>query len=300
MAVLMLFNDAESLVYEEIEAATSIPEDDLKRVLQSLACVKVGGGGAAGRDTRRGGSAEAGAGASPALQPGPGQQGEEGGHRPARSHCFVSLAPRPCSHATSPRTPAPPPPPSHPRHLTHATSPPQGKAVLRKEPMSKDVRPGDRFSVNDAFTSKSYKVKIGMVTAQVGGEGRAAGGSTGQGCGDCGDGGGVDWAGPRCAAFRTGLQVPGCGVPSQSLRLAQAARLPTTPPLSHAISNMPPPHTHTTTTPSVTRSLKHAPPQHTHHHHPPRSARTRRRRRRRGRKWRRTASRRWRRPSCAS
>ncbi|EFN52532.1 hypothetical protein CHLNCDRAFT_138949 [Chlorella variabilis] len=103
MAVLMLFNDAESLVYEEIEAATSIPEDDLKRVLQSLACVK-------------------------------------------------------------------------------------GKAVLRKEPMSKDVRPGDRFSVNDAFTSKSYKVKIGMVTAQVGGEGRAAGGSTGQGCGDCGDG----------------------------------------------------------------------------------------------------------------
>lgn len=43
----------------------------------------------------------------------------------------------------------------------------QGKAVLRKEPMSKDVRAGDAFSVNDAFTSKLYKVKIGMVTAQV-------------------------------------------------------------------------------------------------------------------------------------
>ncbi|KAL4421065.1 hypothetical protein ABPG77_001360 [Micractinium sp. CCAP 211/92] len=81
MAVLMLFNDADSLTYEDVEAATGIPEDDLKRVLQSLACVK-------------------------------------------------------------------------------------GKAVLRKEPMSKDVRPGDRFSVNDAFASKLYKVKIGMVTAQ--------------------------------------------------------------------------------------------------------------------------------------
>lgn len=39
--------------------------------------------------------------------------------------------------------------------------------MLRKEPMSKDVKPGDAFSVNDAFTSKLYKVKIGMVTAQV-------------------------------------------------------------------------------------------------------------------------------------
>lgn len=39
--------------------------------------------------------------------------------------------------------------------------------MLRKEPMSKDVRAGDAFSVNDAFTSKLYKVKIGMVTAQV-------------------------------------------------------------------------------------------------------------------------------------
>ena len=43
MAVLMLFNDAESLGYGEIEAACGIPEDELKRVLQSLACVKVGG-----------------------------------------------------------------------------------------------------------------------------------------------------------------------------------------------------------------------------------------------------------------
>jgi hypothetical protein len=38
----MLFNDAEQLSYEEVEAATGIPEAELKRVLQSLACVKVG------------------------------------------------------------------------------------------------------------------------------------------------------------------------------------------------------------------------------------------------------------------
>lgn len=55
----MLFNDADSLAYEDIQAATDIPEEDLKRVLQSLACVKVrrGGGGwerERGRCRRRG------------------------------------------------------------------------------------------------------------------------------------------------------------------------------------------------------------------------------------------------------
>ena len=59
---------------------------------------------------------------------------------------------------TTLRPPGPTPPP---------LPAPQGKAVLRKEPMSRDVRAGDVFSVNDAFTSKLYKVKIGMVTAQV-------------------------------------------------------------------------------------------------------------------------------------
>ena len=34
---------------------------------------------------------------------------------------------------------------------------------------------GDVFSVNDAFTSKLYKVKIGMVAAQVGGGGVGGG-----------------------------------------------------------------------------------------------------------------------------
>lgn len=80
MVVLLLFNDAEVLSYEEVAQATNIPEADLKRVLQSLACVK-------------------------------------------------------------------------------------GKNVLRKEPMSKEICAGDRFSVNDAFTSKLYKVKIGTVAA---------------------------------------------------------------------------------------------------------------------------------------
>ena len=41
MAILMLFNSADSLSYTEIQAATSIPPPDLKRSLQSLACAKV-------------------------------------------------------------------------------------------------------------------------------------------------------------------------------------------------------------------------------------------------------------------
>jgi cullin 3 len=38
--VLVLFNDTESLSYRDIEAATQIPGDDLRRSLQSLACVR--------------------------------------------------------------------------------------------------------------------------------------------------------------------------------------------------------------------------------------------------------------------
>ena len=44
MVVLLLFNDAERLSYAEIEAATRIPEAELKRALQSMACIKVRGG----------------------------------------------------------------------------------------------------------------------------------------------------------------------------------------------------------------------------------------------------------------
>ncbi|XP_072985513.1 cullin-3B-like isoform X1 [Typha latifolia] len=40
MCVLMLFNSADGLAYKEIEQATNIPMSDLKRCLQSLACVK--------------------------------------------------------------------------------------------------------------------------------------------------------------------------------------------------------------------------------------------------------------------
>ncbi|XP_060196818.1 cullin-3A-like [Lycium barbarum] len=81
MCVLMLFNNADRLMYKEIEQATEIPSSDLKRCLQSMACVK-------------------------------------------------------------------------------------GKNVLRKEPMSKDIGEDDAFFVNDKFTSKFYKVKIGTVVAQ--------------------------------------------------------------------------------------------------------------------------------------
>lgn len=43
MAILLLFNEADSLSYTDIAEATQIPAADLKRSLQSLACVKVRG-----------------------------------------------------------------------------------------------------------------------------------------------------------------------------------------------------------------------------------------------------------------
>ncbi|KAJ6797627.1 cullin-3A-like [Iris pallida] len=81
MCILMLFNSAERLSCKEIEQATEIPSSDLKRCLQSLACVK-------------------------------------------------------------------------------------GKNVLCKDPMSKDIAEEDAFFVNDKFSSKFFKVKIGTVVAQ--------------------------------------------------------------------------------------------------------------------------------------
>jgi cullin 3 len=42
----------------------------------------------------------------------------------------------------------------------------KGKQILRKEPMSRDIADDDSFSVNDKFTSKFIKVKIGNVVAQ--------------------------------------------------------------------------------------------------------------------------------------
>lgn len=81
MCILMLFNSSDRLTYKEIEEATEIPASDLKRCLQSLACVK-------------------------------------------------------------------------------------GKNVLGKDPMSKDIAEDDAFMVNDKFSSKFFKVKIGTVVAQ--------------------------------------------------------------------------------------------------------------------------------------
>lgn len=81
MCILMLFNSSARLTYREIEQATDIPASDLKRCLQSLACVK-------------------------------------------------------------------------------------GKNVLGKDPMGKDIAEDDAFAVNDKFSSKFFKVKIGTVAAQ--------------------------------------------------------------------------------------------------------------------------------------
>lgn len=41
MVILLLFNEADSLSYRDILGASGIPPADLKRSLQSLACVKV-------------------------------------------------------------------------------------------------------------------------------------------------------------------------------------------------------------------------------------------------------------------
>ena len=41
MCILMLFNDVDSLSFREIQETTGIPDGDLKRSLQSLACAKV-------------------------------------------------------------------------------------------------------------------------------------------------------------------------------------------------------------------------------------------------------------------
>lgn len=41
----------------------------------------------------------------------------------------------------------------------------QGKNVLRKEPMSKEIGDDDRFTINEDFHSKLYKIKIGTISA---------------------------------------------------------------------------------------------------------------------------------------
>ena len=41
MCILMLFNEADSLSFREIQETCSIPDMELKRSLQSLACAKV-------------------------------------------------------------------------------------------------------------------------------------------------------------------------------------------------------------------------------------------------------------------
>ena len=42
----------------------------------------------------------------------------------------------------------------------------QGRNVLKKEPMGKDISDKDVFSFNEDFTNKLYKIKIATVSAQ--------------------------------------------------------------------------------------------------------------------------------------
>lgn len=48
------------------------------------------------------------------------------------------------------------------RHLQSLAVAPKTR-VLIKTPMSRDVKPTDKFSFNPAFTSKALRIKIGIV-----------------------------------------------------------------------------------------------------------------------------------------
>lgn len=39
--------------------------------------------------------------------------------------------------------------------------------IFLKEPKTKEIQPTDRFTVNDSFTSKLYRVKINPITAKT-------------------------------------------------------------------------------------------------------------------------------------
>lgn len=42
-----------------------------------------------------------------------------------------------------------------------------GQRVLQKEPKNKEIESNDRFSINDSFSSKLFRVKINPITAKV-------------------------------------------------------------------------------------------------------------------------------------
>lgn len=50
------------------------------------------------------------------------------------------------------------------RNLTSIAVAPKTR-ILTKEPMSRDIKPTDKFSVNEGFQSKIFKVKVGLVSA---------------------------------------------------------------------------------------------------------------------------------------
>ena len=149
MCILLLFNEADSLSYREIQAQTNILAGDLKRSLQSLACVKVS---TLGRSAERVLGYSSACGSSHCRQCtncqrqiAPLSRIWGCTHGKQNSNCQQQLAP--LSHG-----------------MLRAVE--QGKNVLRKDPMSKDIAEADMFSFNEGFSSKFYKVKIGTVSAQ--------------------------------------------------------------------------------------------------------------------------------------
>lgn len=42
-----------------------------------------------------------------------------------------------------------------------------GQRIFLKEPKTKEIAPTDRFSVNDSFTSKLYRVKINPLVTKI-------------------------------------------------------------------------------------------------------------------------------------
>ena len=124
MCILLLFNSTDQMSYRDIAAATDIPASDLKRNLQSLACVK-----ARARAVDK---------------------------RPVPLHREGSTSAPLVGRLTAAAMTS----------LAAARPAAQGKNVLRKEPMGKDIEETDTFAFNDKFTSKLHKVKIGTVLAQ--------------------------------------------------------------------------------------------------------------------------------------
>ena len=178
MCILLLFNEVDRLSYGDIREATQIAAAELKRNLQSLACVKARptrSRNVCSRTALMAGVPVASArwlGSRNALLASGVQPCVAG--EPGRKCCLVIADP--CGRcACDPRAivvcpvhhDAWPGPRTDPSRALERCQPgcAQGKNVLRKEPMGKEVGEDDVFVFNEAFSSKFYKVKVGTISA---------------------------------------------------------------------------------------------------------------------------------------